>query len=328
MVFHDKLLQEFSVLILYSLSVMLTGLYYYYNDWRCAAMTFAESLTPSSPEYFAPLPNLKMALERMGLDPNGDYSPSKENLQKLMFGCFDNIPFEALDCSDYRRKLDISPAHLFDKIVLHRRGGYCFEINGFFYSVLEGLGYDCIPLAGRLLFDRSVFGHMSYRTTVVNIDGKRYICDVGYGSGLAADGPLDIDETGIQTLVGKDFSIRQHEGASFGDITLVRHQEDGKEVLVYTVYLKPHTVMDFIPANEMSEITFRTRRICRKRTDTGSVAVDGKIFRRRITGEDDIEEEINSYPQLYKILVDEFDMIVPRTSFSEDWPKEFADYGM
>jgi N-hydroxyarylamine O-acetyltransferase len=290
-------------------------------------MSFADGFSPALPEYFAPLPDLGMSLKRMGLDPKGDYSPSKENLQKLMFGCFNNIPFEALDCSDFRRKLDLSPAHLFDKIVLNRRGGYCFEINGFFYSVLEGLGYESIPLAGRLLFDRPVYGRMSHRTTVVCIDGRRYLCDVGYGSGLAADGPLDIDEPGKQELGGKEFTIRQHPKADFGDITLIRHQDDGKEILVYTVYLTPNTVMDFIPANEMAEVAFRNRRVCRKRTDTGSVSIDGKIFRRRINDET-IEEEITSYPQLYKILVDEYDMIIPRTTFSDDWPKELATYGM
>jgi N-hydroxyarylamine O-acetyltransferase len=300
----------------------------YYMWIGVGTMSFADGFTPASPEYFAPLPDLGMSLERMGLDPKGDYSPSKENLEKLMFGCFDNIPFEALDCSDYRRKLDISPAHLFDKIVLNRRGGYCFEINGFFFSVLEELGYDCIPLAGRLLFDRPVFGRMSHRTTVVTIDGRRYLCDVGHGSGLAADGPLDIDDPGKQELEGKLFRIQQHHGAKFGDITLIRLQDDGKEILVYTTYLTPNTVMDFIPANEMSEIAFRSRRICRKRVAGGNISVDGKVFRRR-TGKETIEVEITGYPHLYQILVDEYGMTtVPRTSLSDDWPKEFAAYKM
>ena len=285
------------------------------------------NFTMVTPEYLAPLPNLGMALERMGLDPKGDYSPSRENLQKLMFACFDSIPFEALDCSDYKRKVDMAPPHLFDKIVLNKRGGYCFEINGFFMAVLEGLGYQCIPLAGRLLFNRQVYGRMSHRTTVVLLDGKRYICDVGYGSGLSADGPLDIDEPGIQEIEGKAFSIHHHEGAAFGDITLVRHGEDGTESFVYTVYLKPHTILEFVPANAMSEIAFSTRRICRMRTATGSITVDGKVFRRKV-GDEVFEEEITSYPHLYRILVDEFHLSVPRMSFSDDWPREFADYGL
>lgn len=274
-----------------------------------------------------PLPRLDMALKRMGLDPNGDYSPSKENLERLMMASFGTIPFEALDCSDYMRKVDMAPPHLFDKFVMNRRGGYCFEINGFFMAVLEGLGYDCIPLAGRLLFDRPVFGIMGHRTTVVTISGKRYLCDVGYGGGLAADGPIDIDDPGVQEIGEKRFIIRHHEGALFGDITLIRLMGDGSETLVYTVYLTPNTIMDFLGANELAEKRFRSRRICRMRTDTGSISIDGKTFRKKVFGEI-IEEEIASYPRLYEILVDEFRLNVPRISFSEDWPREFAYHGL
>lgn len=290
-------------------------------------MSFADDFTASMPEYFMPLPRLDMALQRMGLDPNGDYTPSRENLEKLMMASFGTIPFEALDCSDYLRKVDMAPPHLFDKFVMNRRGGYCFEINGFFMAVLEGLGYNCIPLAGRLLFDRPVFGIMGHRTTVVTIGGKRYLCDVGYGGGLAADGPIDIDEDGIQQIGEKLFSIRHHKGALFGDITLIRHMDDGTEMLVYTVYLTPNTIMDFVAANELAEKRFRSRRICRMRTDTGHISIDGKIFRKKVFGEV-IEEEISGYPRLYEILVDEFRINVPRISFSEDWPREFADYGL
>ena len=285
-------------------------------------MAFVDRFTIGSPEYDAPLPDIGMALERIGLDPEGDYSPSRENLHKLMLASTATVPFESLDCCDYQRKLDIAPAHLFDKIVMNRRGGYCYEINGFFMALLEGLGYDCIPLAGRLLHGQPVYGPMRHRMTVVTIDGTRYLCDVGYGSGIA-DGPLDIDSKEIQQVGENRYSIEQHEGAKFGDITLVRHMDDGSESYFYTVYLKPHTLLEFLGPNEQAERVFSTRRVCRLRTDTGSIAVDGKVFRRKV-GKETFEEEIASYPHLYKILTEEFNMIVPRMSFSTDWPREIA----
>jgi N-hydroxyarylamine O-acetyltransferase len=289
-------------------------------------MSFEDRFSVSMPEYYAPLPSLSMALERMGLDPNGDYSPSKENIHKRMLASTATIPLEALDCSDYRRKLDISPPHLFDKIVLNNRGGYCYEINGFFMAVLEELGYECIPLAGRLLFGNPVFGPMRHRMTIAVIDGKRYLCDVGYGSGIA-DGPVDIDSAEIQLIGENRYAVERHDGGKFGDFTLVRHMDDGSLSYFYTAYLKPYSLFEFLEPNEQAEITFRTRRVCRLRTDTGSIAVDGKVFRRK--DGDQVEEiEITSYPQLYKILVDEFNMKVPRMSFSNDWPREFADYGL
>ena len=283
-------------------------------------MSIEGNYAAGAPEYFAPLPDLGMALERIGLDPKGDYAPSRENLQKLMLAHMMTVPYETLDCCDYKRYVDFAPEHLFEKFVLNRRGGYCYEINGFFMAILEGLGYDCDPLSGRLLFGQPVYNPMSHRTTIVHIGDKRYLCDVGYGAGCA-EGPVDIDEPGIQDILGYRFSIRHHEGAQFGDITLVKHAPDGKESDFYAAYLKPHTILEFIAPNERTQKS--DRRVVRLRTKTGSIAVDGTVFRRKINGEV-FEEEIVSYPQLYKILTEEFNMIVPRMSFSKSWPRQLA----
>ena len=278
----------------------------------------------SQPEYFAPLPDLGMALERIGLDPNGDYSPSIENLRKIMLAHIMTVPYETLDCCDYKRYVNFAPGRLFEKFVLERRGGYCFEINGFFMAIIQELGYDCYPISGRLLFGQNVYNPMSHRTTVVTIDGVRYLCDVGYGAGCA-EGPVEIDNPEIQEILGYHFSIRKHEGGQFGDITLVKHLDDGTESDFYTVYLRPHTVLEFIAPNEQTQKS--DRRVTRLRTETGSIAVDGTIFRRKVNGEV-FEEEITSYPHLYEILTKEFNMIVPRYSFSTTWPREFATYGL
>ena len=274
----------------------------------------------NAPEYFAPLPDISMALERIGLDPKGDYSPSRENLQKLMLAHMATVPYETLDCCDYMRRVDFAPEHLFEKFVLNRRGGYCFEINGFFMAVLEALGYDCYALSGRLLFGKPIYNLMAHRTTVVNISGKRYLCDVGYGAGCA-EGPVDIDEPGVQDILGSKFSIRHHQGGQFGDITLVKHDAEGKESDFYTVYLRPHTLLEFIAPNELTQKS--DRRVVRLRTKTGSIAVDGTVFRRKENGKV-TEVEITNYPQFYKILTEEFNMIVPRMSFSKSWPRQLA----
>ena len=274
----------------------------------------------NAPEYFAPLPDISMALERIGLDPKGDYSPSRENLQRLMLAHMMTVPYETLDCCDYMRRVDFAPGHLFEKFVLNRRGGYCFEINGFFMAVLEALGYDCHALSGRLLFGKPIYNLMAHRTTVVTIGSKRYLCDVGYGAGCA-EGPVDIDESGIQDILGYRFSIRHHEGGQFGDITLVKHDAEGNESDFYTVYLRPHTLLEFIAPNELTQKS--DRRVVRLRTETGSIAVDGTVFRRKENGKV-TEVEITSYLQLYRILTEEFNMVVPRMSFSKSWPRQLA----
>lgn len=282
-------------------------------------------LKPSMPEYFAPMPDIGMALERIGLDPKGDYSPSVENLRKLMWAHITHVPYENLDIYDYKRRIDFALPHLFEKFVIYRRGGYCYEINGFFMGILEALGYDCYPLSGRLLFGKDVAGMMGHRTTVVTIGSERYLCDVGYGAGCA-EGPVSLHEPGIQDILGYKFSIRHHDGAFYGDMTLVKHLEDGTESDFYTVYKRPHTLLEFIGPNYYASTSpdspFLKKRIVRMRTETGSIVIDNKTFRRKI-GKEVYEEEITTNKRLYEILTGEFHMIVPKMTFSTDFPREW-----
>jgi N-hydroxyarylamine O-acetyltransferase len=67
---------------------------------------------------------------------------------------------------------------------------------------------------------------------------------------------------------------------------------------------------------------FLTKRVVRLRTATGSIVVDNKIFRRKVNGEV-FEEEIKTNKRLYEILTQEFNMIVPKMSFSKDFPREW-----
>jgi N-hydroxyarylamine O-acetyltransferase len=98
-----------------------------------------------------------------------------------MYAHITHVPYENLDIYDYMRKIDFALPHLFEKFVLNRRGGYCYEINGFFMGILEALGYDCTPLPEGSFLARRWAGMMSHRTTIVTIGGEQYLCDVGYG---------------------------------------------------------------------------------------------------------------------------------------------------
>lgn len=282
-------------------------------------------LKPSMPEYFAPIPDIGMALERIGLDPRGDYSPSLENLQKLMYAHITHVPYEDLDIYDYKRKIDFAIPHLFEKFVINRRGGYCFEINGFFMSILEALGYDCYALSGRILFGTDTATPLGHRITIITIDGEQYLCDVGYGSGCA-DGPVSLSEPGIQEILGSRFSIRHHDGGFYGDMTLVRHLADGSESELYTVYKRPHTLLDFVTQNYFAStdpnLLFHKKRIVRLRTETGSLVIEDKTFRKTV-GSEVFEEEITTNKRLYEILTQEFNMIVPKMTFSTDFPREW-----
>jgi N-hydroxyarylamine O-acetyltransferase len=280
--------------------------------------------TVGSPEYFAPLPDLDLALERIGLRREEVASPSAENLHRLMDAYALSVPFENLDIYDYKRRIDFCLPHLFEKIVVNRRGGYCYEMNSFFMGILEALGYACAAVGARILAGMPVITPVAHRTTIVTLGDRRYLCDVGFGGAGAPEGPVSF-EGGVQEIAGNFFSIRPLEGNVFGDMALARHTPEGESDF-YLFYTRPHSPLEFIALNQAMHTNpaalFSLNRIVRLRTPNGTKVIDNKIFRQTINSRV-IEEEIATNRRLYEILAGEFNMIIPKVSFSADFPREW-----
>ncbi|RYP81127.1 hypothetical protein DL769_002136 [Monosporascus sp. CRB-8-3] len=110
------------------------------------------------------------------------------------------VPFENLTQHySWHRVVDVSPRHLFKKIV-HQpgRGGYCMEANSLFHTVLLSLGYD-VYMAGARVYDSSSgrYGGFTHCVNIVTVAGTRYMLDVGFGAnGPTAPVPLPADDAG------------------------------------------------------------------------------------------------------------------------------------
>ncbi|RWQ62836.1 arylamine N-acetyltransferase [Mesorhizobium sp.] len=115
---------------------------------------------------------------------------SLETLESLHLLHPQAIPFENLDpFLGHPVRLDL--ASLQEKIVARSRGGYCFEHNLIFMHVLKALGFAVSGLAARVLWGQpddaiTARSHMLLR---VELDGRTYIADVGFG-GLTLTAPL------------------------------------------------------------------------------------------------------------------------------------------
>ncbi len=120
--------------------------------------------------------------ERIGY--GGTVAPTLEVLQSLTAAHAQAIPFENIDVL-LGLPIRLEPATLFDKLVLHRRGGYCFEQNGLLLAVLGELGFNVRPLGARVRLgesDRSVAVQRTHMLLEVRLEGAAWITDVGVGS--------------------------------------------------------------------------------------------------------------------------------------------------
>lgn len=104
--------------------------------------------------------------------------PDFEYLAKLQMAHVTYIPFENLDMMN-NVPLIIDREHLFDKIIVQKRGGVCSELNTLYNWLLESLGYDVVSYASRVIAKTAPLQARSHRIIGVRLDGRTYLTDVG-----------------------------------------------------------------------------------------------------------------------------------------------------
>lgn len=130
--------------------------------------------------------------------------PSRVSLEALQFAHIQHVVFENLDIH-LGRSIEIDIPRIFDKIVQCGRGGFCYELNSLFGSLLLSLGYDITVHACRVVTSGSrwiPFGHVCLN---VKCEGQDWLVDVGFGNSFQR--PLRIgfeceqeDEAGAHRL--------------------------------------------------------------------------------------------------------------------------------
>ncbi len=147
-------------------------------------------------------PEISKYLSRIKLD---DCNPNLASLMELQEHHTENIPFENLDIV-VGRSIPLNYAHLFDKVILKQRGGYCFELNTLYAELLKSLGFSSKPVLGRVwLSNPKKMPPRNHLAHLVDLDGRTYVTDVGFG-GLISSIPLDIN---IESAVSdKDGLVR------------------------------------------------------------------------------------------------------------------------
>jgi len=153
-------------------------------------------------------------LRRIGLVGTADSgeapAPTLETLSTLVTAHVRTISFEGLDPYVGIPVADLSPRALQHKMIGRRRGGFCFEQNGLLAAVLTDLGFDVVPLAGRVVWMREP-GPMpaeTHKLLNVGVPGEstRYLVDVGFG-GCTPPNPLRFVLDEAQSTDLEDFRV-------------------------------------------------------------------------------------------------------------------------
>lgn len=131
---------------------------------------------------------------------------SKEVLWDLQKAHLLTVPVENLDIH-YQQEINLDLETVFDKIVLNKRGGFCYELNGLFYELLKTIGFEAKMVSGRVATAEGTYGpEYDHLAIVVRIEGVDYLVDVGFGRFSLA--PLEIQ---MQVLIVDALGVFQFD---------------------------------------------------------------------------------------------------------------------
>jgi len=153
-------------------------------------------------------------------------APSMALLKDIMRLHLATFPFASIG-PRLGESLPLDLPSLHDRIVVRKRGGYCFEQNGLAYEVLEELGFSVTLMMARVLLRNPVHPGLTHRFTMVNLGAEKYIVDVGFGP-LGPRLPVN-----ASTLAPEDGEQPFRVVSLFpGEFTLVT-RKDGSDVPLY-----------------------------------------------------------------------------------------------
>ena len=230
-------------------------------------------------------------LLRLNLDPSMDLTPSKELLDILLKAHHLTVPFEDIWVYEGKLPLSIEVKDLFDKIVNKRRGGYCFELNGLFVTLLRTLGFNAYSCFCRVMIMGDAIRPIAHRGNIIEVDGKKYFGAVGFG-GAMPDGGLLLEDGSLQQIDKELYKAIYEEG---GWWTIMRKKqgkdddyvEDADESFTHVIMFNEAMAdpVDFYALNasvSMNEMApFRRVFMCNLRTEEGYRSINDLVLKEK-----------------------------------------------
>src|SRR5262245_41698685 len=135
--------------------------------------------------------------------------PDVETLRGLQRAHLLKVPFENLDIA-LKRPIRITEQAIWDKLIVQRRGGFCYELNGLFAWMLKQIGFDVTYLNARVFNHKGELGiDFDHLALLVKIPGQsiRWLADVGFGDSF--NEPLHLEERGEQVQGLRAYRLEQ-----------------------------------------------------------------------------------------------------------------------
>lgn len=248
--------------------------------------------------------NVDAALERLRY--SGSREPTAETLRSLHRAFLEAVPFENLDiCAGVPISLD--PARIYQKIVVRRRGGFCYECNGLFADLLAALGFTVLRLSARMALDGEIGPEFDHMVLLVRLD-REMLADVGNGESVRD--PLPLAGCEISEAEGVAYRV-----GGCGEGYALFYREAGAEWLPRFLFTRtPREQADFSEMCEAHQTTpgsiFTRQRLTTIATREGRITLMGNRLVETRGGERR-ERDLTSEAEVVACLRRDFGIELP-----------------
>jgi N-hydroxyarylamine O-acetyltransferase len=249
--------------------------------------------------------DIELYLKRINY--HGGTEPTIRTLKQLQWSHLFAVPFENLDIHlGIPIRLDLN--RIYDKIVLHRRGGFCYELNGLFCALLRQLGYSVNMLAARVLDTQGNMGiKFAHLILMVELE-KRWLVDVGFGDSFLY--PLQLDSQEQQSDGRANYRISQ-ENERYCLWSREIQADEWQAQHVFT--LSSYNLADFEEACEYQQTSpeshFTQKTVCTLPTTNGRITLsNNRLIIRDRDGKSEVT--LNDKAEIARTLRENFGMIL------------------
>jgi N-hydroxyarylamine O-acetyltransferase len=217
--------------------------------------------------------NVKEYFKRIGY--RGKADASLETLRTIHRLHLLSVPFENLDIH-FGSPIHLNVEFFFNKIVKRNRGGFCYELNGLFFELLQHLGFKVQMLSARVASADGGWGpDFDHMTLLVQLE-ERWIADVGFGDSFLE--PLRLNDSSDQIQNGRGFKLVQGEDGSI----IYQAEQNGVWSNQFLFNLQPHQLNDFSGMCHYQQTSpdssFTKRVVCSVATKHGRITLTDQLL--------------------------------------------------
>lgn len=242
----------------------------------------------------------------------GPRQPTLAVLRALTAAHAQSIPFENVDVLR-RLPIALDGRSLYRKLVVDRRGGYCFEQNGLFLAVLLRLGFAVRALGARVRLavpDRAIVPGRTHMLIEVRFGDTRWLTDVGVGAATLT-APLRFVADRVQATP-HDPRRLQRDGARW--FHQIRRADAWVDVYEFTddeMPLADRRVANWYTSTSPASHFHDQLTVALARPAGVRVTLKDRVFTRRAADGTATARELDGDAELLRVLRDEFGIALP-----------------